>query len=60
MEADWSQDWGLVSGRTQTISSWETSKQPAEPQVWYHDIFRPDGTPYDPGEVKIIRHFTTK
>ena len=34
----------------QTIYPWDSWKKPyaAEPPVWFHDIFRKDGTPYDP------------
>jgi hypothetical protein len=26
--------------------------------VWFHDIFRQDGAPYDPKEVERIRRLT--
>ncbi|MGF1484150.1 MAG: 1,4-beta-xylanase [Opitutales bacterium] len=29
-----------------------------EPEVWFHDILRADGTPYDPDEVALIRELT--
>lgn len=50
-------NWGLVSGKTQTIYPWETWEKPyeSEPDVWFHDIFHPDGTPYDAAEVALIR-----
>jgi hypothetical protein len=51
-------NWGLVSGKTQTIFTWETSGQTTEPGVWYHDILRQDGSAYDPAEVEIIRRLT--
>ena len=52
-------NWGLVSGKTQTMYSWE-DYDPAggEPPVWYHDILRPDGSPYRPQEVEYIRQVT--
>jgi len=28
--------------------------------VWFHDIFRADGTPYDPKEVAYIKRVTGK
>ena len=34
------------------------SLTPREPPVWFHDIFRPDGTPYDAREVDYIRNVT--
>ena len=53
-------NWGFVNGKSQTIypwDSWEKSYN-AEPAVWFHDIFRQDGAPYDPKEVELIRHLT--
>jgi hypothetical protein len=59
-------NWGFVAGKTNTIYPWKTWQQPlvdtggkaAEPPVWFHDIFRPDGTPYREEEVKYIRSVT--
>ena len=53
-------NWGFVSGRTQTIYPWDSwySEYTAEPKVWFHDIFRADGTPYDPAETAFIRALT--
>ena len=31
-----------------------------EPKVWFHDIFRTDGTPFDPREVELFRELTGK
>ena len=47
-------NWGLVSGRTQTIYAWRDRGDAAEPEVWFHDIFRPDGTPYRKAETDFI------
>jgi hypothetical protein len=49
--------WGLVSGKTQTIYPWDSWTKPytAEPAVWFHDVFRSDGTPFDPEEAAYIR-----
>ena len=55
--------WGFVAGKTNTIFAWETWQKPepaAEPKVWFHDIFRADGTPFDPKEVEYIRQVTGK
>ncbi len=30
-----------------------------EPAVWFHDIFYPDGTPWNPTEVEFIRSLTS-
>jgi hypothetical protein len=51
-------NWGLVSGRTQTIYPWESwlDREPKpEPEVWFHDILRADGRPFDPTEVDYLR-----
>jgi hypothetical protein len=26
--------------------------------VWFHDVFRPDGTPFRPAEIEFIRAIT--
>jgi hypothetical protein len=53
-------NWGFVSGKTQTIYPWDSweKEYEGEPQVWFHDIFRQDGAPYDPKEVERIRTLT--
>jgi hypothetical protein len=50
--------WGLVSGRTQTFYpwwSWFDEKPKPEPEVWFHDLLRADGTPFDEAEVSFLR-----
>jgi hypothetical protein len=52
-------NWGLVAGKTQTIYSWEDYyPNGEEPPLWYHDILRPDGTPYKEEEAEFIRAIT--
>ena len=67
-------NWGLVAGKSQTHFNWKTvekldelTEQHAllqtgdtipEPPIWFHDIFRTDGSPFDPNEVDFIRHMT--
>jgi hypothetical protein len=55
-------NWGFVAGKTQTIYPWDSWQKAytAEPKVWFHDIFRKDGTPFDPAEVAYIRGVTGK
>jgi hypothetical protein len=53
-------NWGLVNGRTQTCYSWQDHGNPEEPEVWFHDILRPDGSPFDPDEVELIRSARTR
>jgi hypothetical protein len=50
-------NWGLVRGKTQTIYSWR-DRGGLEPALWYHDILRPDGSPFDPDEVRLLRKLT--
>lgn len=50
-------NWGLVSGKTNTIYMWDSIYQ-AEPDVWFHDIFRKDGSPFDPNEISLIQSLT--
>jgi len=47
-------NWGLVNGRTQTHFPWGSPKGAPEPKVWFHDLLRKDGTPFDAGEVRVI------
>lgn len=50
-------NWGLVSGKSQTIFSWNSLKGAPEPDLWFHDILRTDGTPFDEEETVLIRKF---
>ena len=52
--------WGFVNGKSQTIYPWDSWQKPytAEPPVWFHDIFRRNGEPFDPKEVTLIRKLT--
>ena len=52
-------NWGLVEGKTNTKYAWDTPMPTGdEPKVWFHEIFRKDGTPYKEDEVKIIKSLT--
>ena len=51
--------WGLVSGRTQTIHSWQDRPGTPAPEIWHHDILHPDGSPYDPRETEQLKRLTT-
>jgi hypothetical protein len=55
-------NWGLVSGKSQTIYPWDSwsKKYTGEPDLWFHDIFRKDGTPYRQQEVDFIKEMTEK
>jgi hypothetical protein len=53
-------NWGFVSGKTNTIYQWGTPiPDGSEPKLWFHDIFRKDGTPYDVKETTFIRNITS-
>jgi hypothetical protein len=53
-------NWGLVAGKIQTQYPWSSWRKEftAEPEVWHHDVLRPDGKPYDPAEVELIKSLT--
>jgi len=50
-------NWGLVSGKTNTIYMWD-SVYAAEPELWFCDIFNKDGTPFNQDETALIRELT--
>jgi hypothetical protein len=50
-------NWGLVSGRTQTWYTWHDHDNLDEPRIWFHDIFRTDGSPYDQSEIALLRSY---
>ncbi len=53
-------NWGFVAGKSQTNYAWDSWQNPygTEPPLWFHDIFRPDGTPYIEAEVTFIKKMT--
>ncbi|MBN8458087.1 MAG: cellulase family glycosylhydrolase [Verrucomicrobia bacterium] len=55
-------NWGFVDGKSQTIYPWDswTKTYTGEPDPWFHDIFRRDGTPYRKDETDFIRSITGK
>ncbi|HEX4850520.1 MAG TPA: 1,4-beta-xylanase, partial [Puia sp.] len=54
-------NWGLVAGKTNTMYAWDTPiPSGEEPKVWFHDIFRPNGVPYDEKETALIKSLTGK
>ena len=64
-------NWGLVAGKSQTHFNWKTTKKLdskkknknflkknnkiPEPKIWFHDIFRMDGSPYNKNEINFIK-----
>ena len=54
-------NWGLVAGKTQTYLPWDSWQHPytdREPAIWFHEIFRTDGTPYNADEPAFIKQMT--
>jgi hypothetical protein len=51
-------NWGFVAGKTQTQFPWEAQPGREEPPLWFHDIFRQNGSPYRQEEVDLIRNLT--
>ncbi len=69
-------NWGLVAGKSQTHFGWSTildlqkKKEDGkfledgddipEPEIWFHDILRKDGTAYNVKEVEFIKAITAR
>lgn len=56
-------NWGFVEGKSQTIYPWDSWQKPYveyEPWIWFHDVFRTDGTPYLREETELIKRITGK
>lgn len=54
-------NWGLVDGKTQTRLPWDSWKKPYtfdQPTLWFHEVFRADGTPYRQAEFDLIQRLT--
>lgn len=51
-------NWGLVNNKCNFHYPWEHKEGDPEPEIWFHDIFRADYSPYDPAEIDFIRHVT--
>ena len=53
-------NWGLVAGKSNTKYAWdEPISDGSEPKLWFHEIFRIDGTPYKQEEVDLIKLLTS-
>jgi hypothetical protein len=57
--------WGLVAGLSQTYEPWQSIWNCYEAEMnnldvtkWQHDIFRANGKPYDPKEIKIFKYYS--
>ncbi len=47
-------NWGLVSGKTQTVYPWGWNAEKGEPKLPFHDVFHPDGSFLVPAEEKVF------
>jgi hypothetical protein len=51
----------LVAGKSQTFLPWDSWQKPytdREPAIWFHEIFRKNGEPYQTKETELIRRLT--
>ncbi len=56
-------NWGFVEGKSQTNYPWDSWQKPYveyQPWIWFHDVFRTDGTPYLREETDLIKRLTKK
>ena len=54
-------NWGLVKGKTNTIFAWNAPMPDKdEPPVWFHEVFKADGSAYRAEEVELIRKLTAR
>jgi hypothetical protein len=54
-------NWGLVAGKTNTNFGWgKPEPDVEEPEVWFHDLIRKDGTPFSQEEIEVIKSLTSK
>ena len=51
-------NWGLVRGKCNFHLPWSSKEGDPEPEVWFHDIYNPDDTPYSESEIEFIRQMT--
>jgi hypothetical protein len=53
-------NWGLVSGKTQTIYPWNSPPGAPEPARWFHDLLHQNGSAYDDDEIRLFKKLTAK
>lgn len=52
-------NWGFVAGKTNTIFTWRKPEPDmSEPVLWFHDIYRQNGSAFDEKEVSLIKELT--
>jgi len=47
--------WGLVAGKSQTTYPWKWNPSKGEPDIFFHDVFKPDGTFLYSNEENIFK-----
>lgn len=54
--------WGLVQGKSQTHCPWDSweVRYEQQPELWFHDIFRTNGKPYDEAEIALLKAINHK
>ena len=55
-------NWGFVAGKSQTHCPWDSWEKPyeQEPAIWFHDVYRENGEPYDVKEIEYLMEFNNK
>lgn len=51
-------NWGLVEGKCNFHYPWGHKLEDGEPELWFHDIFYEDYTPFSKEEVDVIKSLT--
>jgi len=51
-------NWGLVTGKSNTKYPWSPTPTPGEPELWFHDLFQPNGQPYRSEETDLFKSLT--
>ncbi|MDB5231527.1 MAG: glycoside hydrolase family 5 protein [Chitinophagaceae bacterium] len=55
-------NWGFVEGKSQTHLPWDSwaTAYSAEPELWFHDIYRSNGEAYITAEVEFLKQMLSK
>ena len=53
-------NWGLVSGKTQTVFPWASMMNTADLSIPFHDVFADDGTLLVPDEKEVFDSIRSK
>ena len=51
----WSFMFGFVAGKIETWRPWKFDENPLSSDVWFHDLYHADHTPYCPEEIAYIK-----